>query len=257
MMTFLAFAKIFRSQIGMLLLACFILACTENVQAISTSTVIAGGSNNSASKLAAHILHHHHPRITYVPIKPPPPAAPVPPVAAPDLSINDQPGAAILTWTPVSNAHIYRIMRSNKMSEPYVVLQDNLSATVSAYTDTGVKIGINYYYEVSAVHDGLSLMSMPKAYYIAPPPPTGGVEIKTDMNADIVVDGKDTGVGNGDVTIKPLSLGQHTFTVSAPGYHPQTFTLAITDAIDVKTVDMYALTVAQPASPSTVPAGQP
>jgi hypothetical protein len=185
----------------------------------------------------------------------------VPPAGAPQLSLDIKPGLASLSWTPVSNAHVYRVGRANAAAGPYTVVAE-LPAPASNYSDPGVKIGIHYYYQVSAVHDGLSTFSKTLEYYIAPPPPTGGLEILTDVPVDITVDGVDKGTDNGDFTITGLSMGQHTFGVTAPGFHPQTFTLPISDSVDVKTVDLIAASiplavVAPSATEAVIPSSSP
>jgi hypothetical protein len=178
----------------------------------------------------------------------------VPPVAAPQLSITVQQDRADLAWTPVSNARIYRVSRSNALEGPYIVIADNLPATASAYTDLGVRIGLHYYYQVSAVHDGLAKSSTAKGWYIAPPEPTGGIEIRTNVNADVIVDRNDTGPDNGDHTIKSLAVGQHTVKVSATGYQPQTFSVWITnDVLALKTVQLDSIVPPQQAAASPPP----
>lgn len=59
-----------------------------------------------------------------------------------------------LTWNKIAGANGYQIMRSAAKAGPYTELAKISKASVTAYTDTSVKMGERYYYKIRAIRTG-------------------------------------------------------------------------------------------------------
>lgn len=75
------------------------------------------------------------------------------PLAVPEVTaVKGQDYQSLLVeWTAVDGAAGYQVYRSEKKDGDYAVVTESEDGSVSSYTDSGCKCGVNYYYYVKAV----------------------------------------------------------------------------------------------------------
>src|SRR5260221_9018749 len=105
--------------------------------------------------------------------KQPAPPAPQPPAAPAGLAATGGSAQISLTWTAVSGATSYIVLRGDSAGAEAALTPPATSATAS-YTDAGLAAGKTYFYLVQAVNNaGASASSNEASATTAPPAPPG------------------------------------------------------------------------------------
>lgn len=104
------------------------------------------------------------------------------PKAPASLTATPFSGSVQLAWPSSVNATLYNIMRATNVAGPYSIIA---KAPTLRYTDSDVRNGVTYYYEVAGI-DAIGpgpasapVSAKPMADYAAPPAPTGLTAVAT------------------------------------------------------------------------------
>jgi len=175
------------------------------------------------------------------------------PAAPASVSAMSLDGYAYISWTPVSGATSYRVLKVNGMTAP-------ATTSATSYADTSVTVGNTYTYQVTACNSsGCSAGVNSNAVTIAPPAPQMPTGVMATASGGAIVVGWNAVSGATSYTIQKNAGGViSTITgVSGTSYSDRSISAGASYTYNVKACNSAGCSANSAGASATAPAAVP